>query len=74
MKKVKDAKADSSDQSSVDSDQCGGWSKDGIACENCIADAEGRPRPNVWEDAERYEQAMKEYQEKLKRLNDEDEA
>lgn len=58
----------------VTCDCCGGWSKDGIDCENCQADAEGRPRPNVWVDAEHYEQALREYQEKLKRLNDEDEA
>ncbi len=48
--------------------------KDGIDCENCIADAEGKPRPFVWVDADHYEQALNEYNEKLKRLNDEDEA
>jgi len=32
----------------VTCDCCGGWSFDGIDCENCKADAEGRPRPIVW--------------------------
>ena len=32
----------------VTCDCCGGWSTEGIVCENCLADAEGRPRPIVW--------------------------
>lgn len=58
----------------VTCDCCGGWSVDGLDCENCLADAEGKPRPNVWVDDEHYDQALREYQERLKRLNDEDEA
>jgi DnaJ-class molecular chaperone len=34
----------------VTCDCCGGWSADGIDCENCLADAEGRPRPIEWVD------------------------
>jgi hypothetical protein len=30
-------------------DCCGGWSADGLVCENCIASAEGKHRPIVWQ-------------------------
>jgi len=32
----------------VTCDCCGGWSADGLDCDNCLADAEGRPRPIAW--------------------------
>ena len=36
----------------VTCDCCGGWSADGEDCENCQADAEGRPWPIVWRSEE----------------------
>ena len=56
----------------VTCDCCGGWSTEGIVCENCLADAEGKPRPFVWVDEKDYSQAMEDYQKKMKRGNDEE--
>lgn len=56
----------------VTCDCCGGWSSDGKVCENCLADAEGRPRPIVWVNADDYPQALDEYQKKMKRGDDEE--
>lgn len=56
----------------VTCDCCGGWSSIGQECENCLADAEGRPRPYVWVEADDYPQALDEYQKKMKRGNDEE--
>lgn len=54
-------------------DCCGGWSKDGIDCPNCKADAEGKPRPIVWVSEEEFPQALRDYQEKIKRMQNDDE-
>jgi hypothetical protein len=51
----------------VTCDCCGGWSTEGIECENCKADAEGMPRPIVWVDEKDYPAAMKEYRKKTER-------
>jgi len=49
----------------VTCDCCGGWSRDGIDCENCLADAEEKSRRIVWVNEEDYLQAMEEYRRKL---------
>lgn len=51
----------------VTCDCCGGWSYDGLDCENCKADAEGRPRPIVWIDEEDYPKAIDEWRKKTGR-------
>jgi methionyl-tRNA synthetase len=56
----------------VTCDCCGGWSFDGMDCENCQADAEGRSRPIVWISEEEYPQALKEYQNKIEQTKGED--
>ena len=40
----------------VTCDCCGGWSTEGIVCENCLADAEARQF--VWVDEKEYPQAF----------------
>jgi methionyl-tRNA synthetase len=57
----------------VTCDCCGGWSKDGKDCENCQADAEGKPRPIVWVIEEEYPLALQDYEEKIKRILNDDE-
>jgi len=52
-------------------DFCGGWSVDGVDCENCQADAEGRARLHVWVSEEDYPQSMEEYRNKLKQAMEE---
>jgi len=54
----------------VTCDCCGGWSTEGIVCENCLADAEARQF--VWVDEKEYPQALDDYRKKTKRGDDEE--
>ena len=56
----------------VTCDCCGGWSADGKDCENCQADAEGKPRPYRWVDDKDYAEALRNYfQENINRASNE---